>query len=59
MLESFIEQIGGGGEAIKQKGVSLVKYLLAWPVLGRGCVNIFFFSASIHRWAVSECLPVS
>lgn len=60
MLVCFIEQIGVGGESIKQKGVSLVEYLLAWPVLGRGCDNIFFFfSASIHRWAVSECLPVS
>ena len=42
MLVCFIEQIGGGGEAIKQKGVSLVEYLLAWPVLGRECDNIFF-----------------
>ena len=42
MLVCFIEQIGVGGESIKQKGVSLMEYLLAWPVLGRGCDNIFF-----------------
>ena len=48
MLVCFIEQIGVGGESIKQKGVSLVEYLLAWPVLGRGCDNIFFFLFCIH-----------
>ena len=42
----------------RKKAISLAKYLLVWPALGRGCIR-FFLSAAIHREAGARCFPVS
>lgn len=42
----------------RKKAISLAKYLLVWPALGRGCIR-FFLSAAIHRGAGAGCFPVS
>ena len=41
-----------------KKAIYLAKYLLLGPQRERECVN-FIFSAAIHRWAGSDCLPAS
>ena len=58
MPVSFIAQRGAGDEEVKWKGHKFCKCPLEWPASGRGCVN-FFFLATIHRWAGSDCLPLS
>ena len=44
---SFFYRTGDGVRKSSKKAVRLVKYLLVWPALGRGCIR-FFFSAAIH-----------
>lgn len=41
-----------------KEAISLAKYLLVWPALGRGCMR-FFFSAATHGGAGARCFPVS
>ena len=50
--------IAGTGSNDIAYAISLTKYRLARPASRRECVD-FFFSATIHRWAGSECLPES
>ena len=53
---AFLAQHTGLVHGYFGKAIHFAKYLLIEPASGRGCVN-FFFSATIHRWAGSECLP--
>ena len=63
MPVSFMEQRRGdvGGEEVKLNGRKSCKISAGVASLGEGmwgCVH-FFLLAAIHRWAGSECLPVS
>ena len=63
MPVSFMEQRRGdaGGEEVKLNGHKSCKISPGVASLGEGmwgCVH-FFLPAAIHRWAGSECLPVS
>ena len=54
----YVHAMGYYSVIKKNKTMPFAKYVLIWPAFRRECVH-FFLPATIHRWAGSECLPVS